>query len=644
MNKNDRLSLKNKASQSTVDGLIYIKQMIKNNINSFFEFTSIHPDTLYHITTLSDDQINHYLSLLKFISRSPSCLHLHSAKEYISFFLCLILHFFSKEDKTNSSKYILVLFKGVLKLHSSNLFSKEEISILALFLVVLSIEPRKELFCKSIKDMSFTDISNKRIKNYEIFYLSMELVIKANNANVTSTYCDFCLNKVFKNKMNLFYITQDAKILSLLQITSSDKQIEFLAKIYTSKYSKTFLSYFLKNIRIALESQNDIIKDILPVLKNQTELLNQINREEIDSLDVDLMPINKGFVMNNTPLNGMFVNNIKIKNQFTLLFSFNFSPNANCYGEDEYPILLLRAESDAEQIISFYIHKGYFVLTAIDYKNVIICNIKMNTTYLVYFQLKDREQFILSIKSQEFQWAHKNITKSTLKKEFTMEIGKDGKNNFEGYIGSILMFKIIFPDDFRFSCFALKGNYDSIFYLPLYETSHIDKYNKELNNMLEENENYHNALKYFKTNKETIKNLICFITPPNLNQLEKKKNKRIFSNFYFKDLLLKFKAEPIIQNDGTFFFENVNMIFEFLKYEGLYFLILNYELYTKLISISNLSQESYDLIEINICSLFDFTIEIFNQINFEVYIKEIKKLLFSIQKYVHIVSNNVFTI
>lgn len=638
MNKNEKQSQKLKASQSTVDGLVYIKQMIKNNINSFFEFTPIHPETLYYITTLSNEQINHYLKQLNFITLSSSHLRVPSAKEYISFFLCLILHFYSKEDITDSSKYILILFEVILKLYSSSLLSKEEVSIIALFLIVLSIEPRRELFCKSIKDMSFTDISNKRIKNFEIFYLSMELVIKANNPDITSTCCDFCLNKVIKNKTNLFYITKEAKILSLLEITSSDKQIEFLTKIYMSKYSKIFLNYFLKNIRIALESPNDIIQTILPVIKNQTDLLNYINTEEIDNLDKDMMLLNRGFVMNNTPSNGMSVNNIKIKNQFTLLFSFNFSPNANCYGDEEYPIISLKPEMQSEQIISFYIAKGQLILSALDYKNRIICNIKMNTTYLVYFQLKDRDQFVLFIKSKTFQWSEKNTTKTVLKKEFTMEIGKDNKNNFEGYIGSVLMFKTIFPDDFRCGFFELKGNYDSIFYLPLYETSHIEKFNKELNNTSNENEEFHNALKYFKTNKETIKNIICFVAPPNQNQFDKG-TKKVFSNFFFKDMRLKFKCEPIVQNDGTYCFENINMIFEFLKYEGLYFLILNYELYTKLISMSNLSQELYNLIENNICSLFDFTIEIFNQINFEVYIKEIKKLLFSIQKYVHIVSN-----
>ena len=74
-----------------------------------------------------------------------------------------------------------------------------------------------------------------------------------------------------------------------------------------------------------------------------------------------------------------------------------------------------------------------------------------------------------------------------------------------------------------------------------------------------------------------------------------------------------------------------NFIYEFLKYEGFNFLILNFELL-----VANIDQytteEDINEIFLFLKALLNFTMDIFFQINIELYFKESQMLLFSIRK------------
>ncbi len=51
-----------------------------------------------------------------------------------------------------------------------------------------------------------------------------------------------------------------------------------------------------------------------------------------------------------------------------------------------------------------------------------------------------------------------------------MRIGRYDRQNFEGYIGPILIFKELFENEYKNYIFSLKGYYDKILYFHEYNT------------------------------------------------------------------------------------------------------------------------------------------------------------------------------
>lgn len=640
---------KSKIIQSLIEEHVYITEMIKKNFDPSFTYIPISSSLMKIILNLHSVIYKEHFALLQLIINSQSRLSIkYPNKEYMSLFVYVLLFLIENEDfskgdpiELKQMNIIQIILNLIAKLYNSGSLSNVEVSSIIVFIIAMSIEPRKEMNIK-MNPVDYYEIANRKIKYISIFNLSINLLVMAQSKEVTEIFSTYCETKLFLNKANLFMLTREMKLLHLLEIDQSDRQIELLSKIYSKKYSKMFIDYFMINMTKALQSNKDNVRLYYPVLKKQTDLLFQISKEESDEINLDTLQLKRGFVSNNTPSNGLSVSNIIVKDTFSVLFSFNYSPTSSNKDDQTFIIVFKSGQVIDDKnrlilkdIISFSIVKRKFCLQVLDAKDVDILDVQPNITYLVYFSMKERQEYLLSIKSQDNHWMHKKpCKKMLLKKNFTLYVGKYFKSNFEGYIGPILVFKSLFEESFLFFCFSLRGNYEKLLFIPDYDMNQIDKYDREMNNINEENINYFKSINFFKYYKEATKQLICYIAP--LSSIERL-HKKIYRNFFVKDCKVIYNKEPNIENEGMFFFENKSLIFEFLKYEGINFLILNYELYGKIMTQSKLTNNQYTQLEQNLCSLFEMSIELFNGIHIELFLKEIKRLVFAISKFLRTV-------
>lgn len=643
---------RSKVVQSLIEEHVYISEMIERNFDPLFTYIPINLSIIKIIQNVHSSIYKKYVLFLQTTSNYQyNLLNKYSNREYVSIFIYVLLFLienenFSKGDpiEFKQMNIMQIIFDLIVKLYKNTSLTDIDLFSIIGFIIAMSIEPRKEIVIKLNSPPIYTDITNKKIKHLSIFNLCIDLVVKTQSKEVTEIFCTYFSTKLLLNKANLFMLTREMKLLHLLEINKTNKQLELLSKIYSKKYSKVFIDYFMLIMSKALQSNKDCVKQYYPVLKKQTDLLIQINKKESDELNQDSLQLKRGFVSNNSTTNGLFVSNIIVKDNFSVLFSFQYDPNPLSNQDNLTYILVFKSGEIIDErnrlilkdMISFSIVKNKFCLKVFEDKEVEIFQVKVNMTYLVYFSMKERQEYTLSIKSQVGQWMHKKeCKKMILKKNFVLYVGRYYKYNFEGYIGPILVFKNIFEENFCFFCFSLKGNYEKLLFISeYYINNQIEKYDRDMNDISEKNVQYFKAINYFTLNKEQNNQLICYITP--LNSIERL-NKTMYKNFLFKECKVNYNKEPKIENEGIFFFENKNMMFEFLKYEGINFLILNYELYGKIMTQNRLLNDEYKLIEHNLCSLIELSIELISDINVELFLKEIKRLVFAISKFLRTV-------
>ena len=215
----------------------------------------------------------------------------------------------------------------------------------------------------------------------------------------------------------------------------------------------------------------------------------------------------------------------------------------------------------------------------------------------------------MEIYTQKFKFT------SELKKNMDINIGKLNQFNFEGYIGPILIFKKYF-EEIPQIFLNLKGSYEkALYFFKDYNTSSVDIYLKKENNYIE--------------NKEDLsKFLIAYIAP--LEQ-EQKLNKPYYYNTTFIETKISFNQEPLKNNSCSYFIHNNISIFEFIKYEGLNYIVLLFELVTS--NINNINDDSDKVIIMNLFrNIINLIIKILNEINLNNFLDEIRSIFFSLKK------------
>ena len=584
-------------------------------------------------------------------------------KNQITPFIYFILYLFEVDNSKiyNKKDSLIKKFIHILnKLHSNNLVDDSDIILIIKFIIFSSIYERKEIDNPKVNFLS--NLTNKRIKNYKIFKYSIEIVKEINKKEVTEIFFEFLGNKILQNKANMFLISKKSDMLNLLYLDENKENkipiiLDSLSKIYSFKYKKFFLDTFFGKINDKYKDNTNNPIDLLNDINKSLSLLLYLQNKEDDIYKKDLYILSHGFVCNNDRFNGITVENVIIQNEFTIIFSFNYSPEldfnepsnsktflksnslkpkqVNVFQKDiSYPILSL-ISNNRNDVLSFFIQDGYLFHKVFNTnKEIIICPIKKNQTYICCYTIKENNKYILYVKSQNEKEEQLKIEKYTLmlKKNLTLKIGKNtARVNFEGYIGPVLMFKKFYELEFLKAILCFKGSYEKILYMHNFSTDFVNKYDKIQNNLKiynsEEQSRYLDAIKTIVENNIND-NLEIIVTPVY-------EGSRLAKKFYidctFKETKVSYLINPKIENGATFFFRNNYTPFEFIKYEGINYLILIFELISR--NVDNIKNDSHKDIILDIfVNIINYSNNIVNLICYDYYKKEIKRLLFAIEK------------
>ena len=603
-----------------------------------------------------------YISKLKLLFKPENSKYKH--KNYVTSFIYLILYLFEVNNSLiyNKKKILLNRIINIIyKLYQKKRFNNSDIILIIKFIIYSSIYERKDIDNNKIELLS--DLNNKKINNYKIFKYSFEIIKKINNYEISLQFCKFLKDNILINKPNLFLISTKPDLLYLLYLSEEQtnikgKIISFLSEVYAFKYNKFFLDIFFQKINekynyYKITNQIDLLNDI----NKSIFILKELQKKEEEIHNKDLYILNEGFICNNDRFNGITVENVILQNEFTIIFSFNFSPELleennknniiqspaykikqqNILQKDStiYPILFLTMDNNnrmSNDGLNFYIQDGYLHHKMINIKDEIaICPIKKNKTYICIYTIKEKHEFIIYVKSKDEDKLIREENKIMLKKNLTLKLGKFDRRNFEGYLGPVLLFKKYFDLDFIKGILCFEGSYEKILFLHNFCTEFINKYDRIENYLRisksKKKSKFISAIKSIKENNIN-EELEIYISPVYEGS---RLDKKTYIDCTFKETKVLYYNKPKIEIGSTFFFRYKYTPFEFVKYEGINYLILIIELIST--SVENIKNNNHKEIILDLfVNVLNYSDNIMNLLCQDFFIKEMKRLLFSLEK------------
>jgi hypothetical protein len=627
--------------------------------------------------------LKHVMRKMRYICSSQLNYKQLQKDNYLYLFLNLSLYLLEYKTNIKQQKEIL-LNNYVILLNKIFLIKKigiRDISILIKFLTYSSIYNRNEINNNNINVLE--KLTGNRIKSYERIQFVIDIIKKLNIPMLSIEFCEFLNAQFLMNKYNTYLLAKKTDLLELIFLKDqNDYVLDCISKIYSFRSNKSFLELFIEKIKDVYKERRD--KNMNN--KNETEmnnfllnLLYNINRSILFIKSIKQNEENKtkedsyfpehGFLFINDKKNGLYLEKIIVRNSLTIVFSFNFVPkdkSDTSKNDIEYPIIYANSNSEDDSIY-FYLKNDIFYYRQFKSKKPYsICNIKKKQTYLCYYSIKEHENFVLTIKSDNFEFEITDAYKGFLKKNLTMRIGRYSKQNFEGYMGPILIFKEYLDNEFKNYIFSLKGCYDRILYFYDYNTIESDKFDRYYNYIIndgdvsnclgikEENKKYYGNKKPKKDKKNNIKNnsemnnrdffinmkkklkennvinsnLFSYISPLFSNSAL---NKNLYNNHIFVQTLIK-KIDQKSGRSSVIFYKNKSFIFQFLKYDGIYYIIMVLELIMANHDFIKIQSHEKAIIDIFKCIII-FITGLLSYIDIESYYTEIRKLLFCIKKF-----------
>ena len=578
-------------------------------------------------------------------------------KNYLNSFLYSILFLFDNNKKLKDEKniflkhYLLILSK----LYKEKKIDDTNLLIIIKFVIYLSIYERKDY-----PENKIILPKLKLIKNYQIFKFSIDIIKEINEPNITKEYINFLNIDLIKYKPNLFIITKRVDMLELINYKDkNDYIIQFLANLYSFKYSKLFLDVFINKINEIYDIKNKGKKtiEILNYLNRDIMLLAQMQKIEKMKYKEDPYILSHGFVINNNEKSKIMLKEIIIISNFSMIFSFCYSPdekdnklldesiskgktNKNI---NNIPIIdLIKEDQSYNEVtgFSFYIRDNYLYHRKFNSSEELkLCDINKNKTYICYYSIMEYNEYIIHIQSEidKKPFIYKDKFKAFLKSKLNLQAGKffnSPTSCFDGYIGPILLFKCCLTGEQKALIFGLKGSYEKSLFFEDYNFNFTDKYDKDVNLPLSNKKdikNFNFCRKTLKEKKINIKeNLIFFLTPIYDGSTL---NKKEYTHSTLKECKIIFGANPRPEGGATFFFKNLFTPFEFLKYEGINFLILIIELIVSNIDNIEKKNEADRIIILNLFSeLIPYIQELIYLLNVKYYEDEIRHILFALEK------------
>ena len=592
------------------------------------------------------------------------------AKKYLNTFIYSILFIIEENKKYKGQLHIFLDHYLIMinKLYKEKIIDDVTLLIIIKFIIYLSIYERNTIPETNLNKQPFPKL--RTIKNYSIFKISIEIIKIINEINITKEYINFIKEEIITYKNNLYIITKRVDMLELINL--NDKKefiIEFLAKLYSFKYSKLFLDVFIKKINDVYDIKNNDKKtiDILKFLNRDLALLNLMQKIENKRYKEDPFVLSNGFVIsNNNKATSIILKEIIVKENFTMVFSFCYSPdkkdnklldesinkgklNKNI-DIDKIPIIeLIKEEQSYNEItgFSFFIKDDYLYHRKYnESEEMKLFEIKENETYICYYSIKEHDHFMINIKGptdlNTGGFFHKENIKFLLKNKLKMQVGKffnSSARSFDGYMGPIILFNCCLPNECRRNIFGLKGSYEKMLYFGEYNYKFLDKYDKDvncpfLNNPKDEINNFLCSRKALIDKKIDIKEkLIYYLTPIYEGSTL---NKKEFIHSTLKECRISFFTNPKPECSFIFFFKNVFTPFEFLKYEGINFLVLIFELIVSNVDNIEKDDENERIVILNMFSeLIPYIQDLIYIVNVDFYEDELRHILFALEKCVN---------
>ena len=340
-NARKRSSIKNiPIRKESISKSNFIKLIFENNFDNVDKINNnifVEYNLLSHFKACNFCKI---LNKINFVSKKINKFIISNMKNkntYTSLFIHLIL-FIIEENKfldTIQKKFILRKYSEILiKLYQEKLVDKNNLLIIIEFISLLSIYDRNDFISNEMP-------KNRIIKKYNFLKYSLEIIIKINEAEIAEKFLKFINSTILKQKANLFLITEKTDFLKLININPIKRYIiDFLANIYSFKYSKNFLDVFIKQIKdiYALKNNNNPTIEVLKYLQNDINLLKSMQEIELKKYKQDPFILNQGFVINNnSEKTSAVIKEIIVKEQFTMVFSFNYSPDVKSNNDNNNP-------------------------------------------------------------------------------------------------------------------------------------------------------------------------------------------------------------------------------------------------------------------------------------------------------------------
>ncbi len=480
------------------------------------------------------------------------------------------------------------------------------------------------------------------ISNYFEFFDELILTNNISNLNLLRRYESKILNII----ECIYLINSESNELN--------RNLEnFISKLYIFNFTmKDLMSPFLNITKNSLVNfNNNSLEELNQKMSIDNFMINyflKIFEKEKNLYSLDTYKLNEGFYLGDDNC-GINVIIKKFKNdEKTFFFSFNLIPINNI---ENYSIITFQKENNIYFSINLIKNKNsnnYELVININSKNILTeITIIPEQTYLFAISFFTKKKFIINyiggqykIKQKSYEYSYKdNIDWEN----FNLCIGcklqyysllKENTylylNTFKGFVGPFIVFNNSYSNEKEIIIdyiFKLKGKYGNFIY---------NNYNMRSILIFEEYDYvYENILKYFESQKKNIQNdielyiypesfkkkfidnidylylyngkEICLtkIKKKNLNTYEKINKKVKFDLQYDEDYiqenenfanLNKFDKNiqleiPFNFNSKFFIFKNKNTFSEFLKMDGIKFLILHLNFYYQIIIFLDKSEK-----------------------------------------------------
>ena len=623
-------SMELKFQNNCISETEYLNKIFINNIDKDISFTPFSLKKLVY--SLKEENYKNILISMHYLCNSKELFNNMKGEQYFSSILYIILFILEAEEAKLKSQKNLFLNDVVLlieKLFLSKILDEKKLMNLIKFISYSSIYDRREINQENLELLNH--LSNCKIRNYERFNLVLELIKRINCPKFTYDFCVFLKDNFFGNKANFYILTSKIDLLEFLFIKDEDNKImDFLTEIYSFKYNRHFIGLIMDQIKETydVKNKNNNSIEILHKLNKSILFIHELQKKEEKKYSENEFLLPKCFVFNDNRANGIYLTIPQIQISLALVFSFCFSPSKKGKNLDEIPLMHFIDRDKVEKNgLSFFIKEGHLYFKNFFYENKVkLWPIVENQTYLCYYSIKEKDSYSIQVmdKDGKVLCEHRYKFTTQLKKNNVLiQIGKYKQQNFEGHMGPVLIFKSEIPKNL----FLLKGFYEKALSYQYFNTNEIDMYDYISNTNPEK---FLEIKKTFYGKDDLIKNLMAYITPPDEGT---SLNKLFYYNTTFVETKISFYKEPKFENEATYFLYNKFTIFEFLKYEGMDYITLVFELIIS--NIDYMNEDSHQELVINIFkNIINYLIKIFDSINLEYYIKKIRNILFSLEKFV----------